>query len=184
MFHPFYVKNEDDIGEWKVASNLNAGDELLSKDGKKVNVSEVKVEKIAEEITAYNLELDEVHTYYVAGGVLVHNGCGDTKNNDGTGNENSSGSNGKYEKADYHCNKNNAIKNKAPNKGQETLDNSVAISANTTRRVGINDGEIVVFDETTSGIFHGHVRYWSELSETMKVALRKAGMVNKKGKII
>ena len=30
-----------------------------------------------------------------------------------------SDSNGIYEKADYHGNKNNAIKNKAPNKGQE-----------------------------------------------------------------
>ena len=79
MFHPFYVKNvknEDGTGEWKAASNLKAGDELLSEDGKKVKVSEVKVEKLAEEITVYNLELDEVHTYYVAGGVLVHNGCG------------------------------------------------------------------------------------------------------------
>jgi len=64
------------------------------------------------------------------------------------------------------------------------LDNSVAIGPNTTRRVGISDGEIVVFDETTSGSFHGHVRSWNELSEAMKVALRKAGMVNKKGKII
>ena len=75
MFHPFYVKNEDGTGEWKAASNLKAGDELLSEDGNKVKVSEVKVEKLAEEITVYNLELDEVHTYYVAGGVLVHNGC-------------------------------------------------------------------------------------------------------------
>ena len=75
MFHPFYVKNEDGTGEWKAASNLKAGDELLSEDGKKVKVSEVKVEKLAEEITVYNLELDEVHTYYVAGGVLVHNRC-------------------------------------------------------------------------------------------------------------
>ena len=95
-----------------------------------------------------------------------------------------SDSNGIYEKADYHGNKNNAIKNKAPNKGQEALDNSVAISPNTTRRVGISDGEIVVFDETTSGIFHGHVRSWNELSEAMKAALRKSGKVNKKGKII
>ena len=62
MFHPFYVKNEDGTGEWKAASNLKAGDELLSEDGKKVKVSEVKVEKLAEEITVYNLELDEVHT--------------------------------------------------------------------------------------------------------------------------
>ena len=63
MFHPFYVKNEDGTGEWKAASNLKAGDELLSEDGKKVKISEVKVEKLAEEITVYNLELDEVHTY-------------------------------------------------------------------------------------------------------------------------
>ena len=82
MFHPFYVKNEDGTGEWKAASNLKAGDELLSEDGKKVKVSEVKVEKLAEEITVYNLELDEVHTYYVAGGVLVHNMCATDKNSD------------------------------------------------------------------------------------------------------
>ena len=82
MFHPFYVKNEDGTGEWKAASNLKAGDELLSEDGNKVKVSEVKVEKLAEEITVYNLELDEVHTYYVAGGVLVHNGCGKSNTND------------------------------------------------------------------------------------------------------
>ena len=84
MFHPFYVKNEDGTGEWKAASNLKAGDELLSEDGKKVKVSEVKVEKLAEEITVYNLELDEVHTYYVTGGVLVHNGCGTSNSESGT----------------------------------------------------------------------------------------------------
>ena len=85
MFHPFYVKNvknEDGTGEWKAALNLKAGDELLSEDGKKVKVSEVKVEKLAEEITVYNLELDEVHTYYVAGGVLVHNMCATDNNSD------------------------------------------------------------------------------------------------------
>ena len=90
MFHPFYVKNEDGTGEWKAASNLKAGDELLSEDGKKVKVSEVKVEKLAEEITVY-----EVHTYYVAGGVLVHNGCGKSNTNDS---ETSYGkSSGKYD---------------------------------------------------------------------------------------
>ena len=75
MFHPFYVKNEDGTGQWKSASNLEAGDELLTEDGKKVFVSEVRVEKLEEEITVYNLELDEVHTYYVDDGVLVHNRC-------------------------------------------------------------------------------------------------------------
>ena len=39
---------------------------------------------------------------------------------------------------------------------QEALDNSVPIGSNTTRRVGISDEEIVVFDETSDGIFHGH----------------------------
>ena len=93
MFHPFYVKNEDGTGEWKAASNLKACDELLSEDGKKVKISEVKVEKLAEEITVYNLELDEVHTYYVAGGVLVHNGCGKSNTNDSeSGSKSGSGS--------------------------------------------------------------------------------------------
>ena len=85
MFHPFYVKNEDGTGERKAASNLKAGDEFLSEDGKKVKVSEVKVEKLAEEITVYNLELDEVYTYYVAGGVLLHNRCATDKNSDSEG---------------------------------------------------------------------------------------------------
>ena len=86
MFHPFYVKNEDGTGQWKAASNLEAGDELLTEDGKKVFVSEVRVEKLEEEITVYNLELDEVHTYYVALGVLVHNMCAtnDKKKDDTT----------------------------------------------------------------------------------------------------
>ena len=95
MFHPFYVKNvknEDGTGEWKAASNLKAGDELLSEDGKKVKVSEVKVEKLAEEITVYNLELDEVHTYYVAGGVLVHNMCATDNDSDTSDSEGSTNS--------------------------------------------------------------------------------------------
>ena len=80
MFHPFYVKNEDGTGQWKAASNLEAGDELLTEDGKKVFVSEVRVEKLEEEIRVYNLEIDEVHTYYVDDGVLVHNMCATNKN--------------------------------------------------------------------------------------------------------
>ena len=88
-----------------------------------------------------------------------------------------------YEKADYHGKVNKVKKNKAPNNGQEALDNSVPIGPNTTRRIGVSDGEIVVFDETIDGVFHGHVRSWDELTEPMKSALRKAGMTNKKGKI-
>lgn len=91
---------------------------------------------------------------------------------------------GIYEKADYHGTTNSGRKNKAPINGQAALDNLVSIKDTTTRRIGISDGEIVVFDETTKGVFHGHVRSWNELTDVMKNALRKADMVNKKGKII
>lgn len=68
--------------------------------------------------------------------------------------------NGKFEGAAYHGKKNNGLKNKGPSNGQTALDNSISIEKNTTRRVGISNGEFVVFDETTKGIFHGHVRSW------------------------
>lgn len=80
--------------------------------------------------------------------------------------------------------KDNGRKNKAPKDGQTALDNSIPIGNNTTRRVGISNGEFVVLDEITKGVFHGHVRSWDELSSKMKAELIKAGMVNKKGKII
>ena len=110
MFHPFYVKNEDGTGEWKAASNLKAGDEFLSEDGKKVKVSEVKVEKLAEEITVYNLELDEVHTYYVAGGVLLHNRCATDNNSDSKGGSTSVLDNANYAQKTYGINSSRNIK--------------------------------------------------------------------------
>ena len=186
MFHPFYVKDEskETLGNWVAASNLKKGDELLTEDGKNIKVSEVRVQKLDEEITVYNLEITEVHTYYVAGGVLVHNACADADAGGSRKNTGEGGSNGVYEKAPYHGKNNSGRKNKAPMNGQEALDNSVPIGSNTTRRIGISEGEIVVLDETNPGIFHGHVRSWDELSEAMKAALRKSGKVNKKGKII
>lgn len=81
MFHPFYVTEAEDekaSGMWVAASNLVSGDELLMEDGQRVYVKEVKIEKLAEKIKVYNLEVDEWHTYFVAGGVLVHNRCGNT----------------------------------------------------------------------------------------------------------
>ncbi len=57
------------------ASNLVSGNVLLMEDGQRVYVDEVRIEKLAEEINVYNLEVDELHTYFVAGGVLVHNSC-------------------------------------------------------------------------------------------------------------
>ena len=38
-------------------------------------MEEVRVEKLAESVTVYNLEVEDLHVYYVAG-VLVHNTCG------------------------------------------------------------------------------------------------------------
>ena len=78
MFHPFYVVDEEDedpSGRWVAASNLVNGDVFLMEDGQRVYVEKVWVEKLAEEINVYNLEIEELHTYFVAGGVLVHNDC-------------------------------------------------------------------------------------------------------------
>lgn len=72
----------------------------------------------------------------------------------------------------------------APKDGQFALDNSVPIGDNTTRRVGIDsNGDFVVFDETTPGTFHGHVRTWNKsngnqgLTQAMKNALYDAGYI-------
>ena len=80
MFHPFYVKNvkngaEEEYGAWKAASNLVNGDELLTEDGRIVYVKEVRIERLAESIKVYNLEVEGLHTYYVGSGILVHNRC-------------------------------------------------------------------------------------------------------------
>ena len=64
------------------------------------------------------------------------------------------------------------------------LDNSVPIKqATTSRRVGLDINEnFVVFDETTTGTFHGHIRGWNNstnqgLDQYMKNALERAGYV-------
>ncbi len=95
-----------------------------------------------ENMQVYNLEVEELHTYFVGDGVLVHNKYAS---------EGSSGSNGKYEKADYHNEKDTPLKSKAPQNGQEALDNSLLIGDNTSRRIGISKNEFVVFDETMKG---------------------------------
>ncbi len=74
MFHPFMTEKEG-RREWKAASNLQKGDNLITETGESVCVEEVRVEKLAERVTVYNLEVEDLHVYYVAG-VLVHNMCG------------------------------------------------------------------------------------------------------------
>lgn len=76
--------------------------------------------------------------------------------------------------------------NPEPNHPQETLDKSVKVSENSSRRVGADKstGEFDVFDEHTPGKFHGHSRNWGELTEAMKSVLIKAKITNYKGKIL
>ena len=65
MFHPFYVKSivEENgsryNGEWKAASNLIVGDELLAEDGRVIYVEGVRIEKLVENVEIYNLEIEE-----------------------------------------------------------------------------------------------------------------------------
>ncbi|WP_026097930.1 hypothetical protein [Baaleninema simplex] len=75
--------------------------------------------------------------------------------------------------------------NPAPSNPHTSLENSIELPGNTTRRVSIDKeaGEFVVFDEHTPGKFHGHTREWSELSQTMKNVLIKAGLVSRKDKV-
>ncbi len=76
----------------------------------------------------------------------------------------------------------------APRDGQAALDRSVQVKPTSARRVGVDPAnqEIVVLDETYPGqqVFHGHVRSWSELRPAMQAALRRAGLVDARGRII
>jgi len=73
-----------------------------------------------------------------------------------------------------------------PVNGQHALDTSLPIGKNTTRRVGVDydGGTFAVFDETSSGVFHGHQRGWSDLTQAMKNTLVDAGMATRKGRIL
>ena len=68
--HPFYV-----IGKgWVAAGDLNEGDELCLESGNTAVVTGAELEKLAEPIRVYNLEVLDNHTYFVGDkAVLVHN---------------------------------------------------------------------------------------------------------------
>ena len=68
--HPFYVEEKG----WVAAGDLEVGDVLYTADGSVVEVTELELEKLAEPILVYNLEVADFHTYFVSEfGVLVHN---------------------------------------------------------------------------------------------------------------
>jgi hypothetical protein len=70
ILHPFYVKGRG----WVAAGDLNEGDELCLESGETAYVTGTELEKLAEPITVYNLEVADFNTYFVGdNAVLVHN---------------------------------------------------------------------------------------------------------------
>ncbi|MCF6475920.1 hypothetical protein FAF44_47420 [Nonomuraea sp. MG754425] len=74
--------------------------------------------------------------------------------------------------------------NAAPSNPQQSLDNSIAQSANTDRRLARdeNTGEFVVFDRTRGDEYHGHQRTWDELDNKQQSVLRRAFGLDGKGR--
>jgi len=73
-----------------------------------------------------------------------------------------------------------------PQHGQDVLDFSLQVKPTSPRRIGIDydTGAFNVFDQTSPGVFHGHVRTFEQLTPEMQRTLIDAGMVTRKGKII
>ena len=77
--HPFYVEDKG----WVAAGDLEIGDTLVTADGDTVEIADIEIEKLAEPILVYNLEVEDFHTYFVGEyGVLVHNDCWGKPNQD------------------------------------------------------------------------------------------------------
>ncbi len=67
--HPFWVQSR---GEWVDAIELQPGDVLLDERGNDILVTELAVTE--QDLTAYNLTIDNIHTYYAGNQpTLVHN---------------------------------------------------------------------------------------------------------------
>lgn len=70
--HPFYVPAYG----WTAAIDLRAGDILVTVNGERIVIEQVKHELLESPITVYNFEVEDLHTYFVGScGVLVHNKC-------------------------------------------------------------------------------------------------------------
>ena len=76
--HPFYIEGYG----FKPASELKAGDRVRMLNGTNAEIKSAVTERLDEPVKVYNFEVEDWHTYYVAGvGVLVHNNdkCGGSK---------------------------------------------------------------------------------------------------------
>jgi hypothetical protein len=70
-FHPFWVENRK---VWVEALDLEPGMVLRLKSGAVARVHGVRAEILDEPEATFNFEVADVHNYFVASGVLVHNG--------------------------------------------------------------------------------------------------------------
>jgi hypothetical protein len=87
--HPFWTTDRG----WIAAAELGIGEELLDASGRAVHVDGLAAEAAAE--TVFNLEIADLHTYFVgAARVWVHNACTQTSNNGGSTGNGSSTANG------------------------------------------------------------------------------------------
>ena len=69
-FHPFWVEN---LNAWVEALDLEPGMILRLKSGELACVRAVSAEMLDEPQQTFNFEVADVHNYFVASGVLVHN---------------------------------------------------------------------------------------------------------------
>ena len=92
-----------------------------------------------------------------------------------------------YESSPKHGSQARGNVSALPTNGQEVLNNSIQVSPNSSRRVGIDrtNREFVVFHETHpgTGIFHGFSVSWNNLRPVMRNVLINSGQVNRRGKI-
>ena len=80
-----------------------------------------------------------------------------------------------FQPAPYHGAVGTAMKSRGPTLGQSVLDSSMQVKLTSPRRLGVDyvNKEIVIFDQTSSGVFHGHVRTWGELVPEQQSLLRQ-----------
>lgn len=75
--HPFWQADEQ---TWTLAGDLAVGDELLQRDGDRIEIVAVETRERDRPFTVYNFTVDGTHNYYAtAVDTLVHN-CGPTEN--------------------------------------------------------------------------------------------------------
>lgn len=92
--------------------------------------------------------------------------------------------NGIYEASPKHGVKDTPFASRVPKDGQEALDNSILVKDISPTRIGISGKEIVVFQETTKGVYHGYVVPSNKLTTDQFNALYKADLINLKRKIL